>query len=78
MGVIFKNKSQMFSNWGHRVWTVPTKWVPAKWPKKGRREKNYHFEFKIQIEQGSILHKKLLWSEVPIVGIGPTAHSLCR
>ena len=37
-------------------------------------KKNYHFEFKIQIEQGSFLHKKLLRSKVTIVGIGPTAH----
>ncbi len=41
---------------------------------KGPREKNYHFEFKVQIEQGSFLHKKLLRSKVTIVGIGPTAH----
>jgi hypothetical protein len=49
----------MFLNWGHRVWAVSTKWVPAKQPKKVRQKK-YHFEFKIQIEQGSFLHKKLL------------------
>ena len=66
-------KIQMFLNWGHRVWAVSTKWVPAKRPKKVRRKKNYHFEFKIQIEQGSFLHKKLLRSKVTIVGIGPTA-----
>ena len=66
-------KIQMFLNWGHRVWAVSTKWVPAKRPKKVRRKKNYHFEFKIQIEQGSFLHKKLLQSKVTIVGIGLTA-----
>jgi hypothetical protein len=47
--------------------------VPAKRPKKVG-QKNYHFEFKIQIEQGSFLHKKLLQSKVTIVGIGLTAH----
>jgi hypothetical protein len=45
---------------------------------KGPTKKNYHFEFKIQIEQGSFLHKKLLQSKVTIVGIGPTANGPCR
>ena len=35
------------------------------------KKKLYHFEFRIQIEQGSLLHTKLLRSKVPIVGIGP-------
>jgi hypothetical protein len=74
----FYEKIQMFLNWGHRVWAVSTKWVPAKQPKKVRRKKNYFFELKIQIEQGSFLHKKLCQSKVTIVGIGPTAHGPCR
>jgi hypothetical protein len=41
------------------VWAVSTKWVPAKRPKRSGEKKN-HFELKIQIEQGSFLHKKLL------------------
>jgi hypothetical protein len=36
--------------------------------------KKFHFEFTIQIEQGSFLHKKLLRSKVTILGIGPMAH----
>jgi hypothetical protein len=36
--------------------------------------KKYHFEFKIKIEQGSFLQKKLLQLKVTIVGISPTAH----
>jgi hypothetical protein len=39
--------------------------------------KNFHFEFKIQIEQGHF-YKKMLRSKVTIDGISPTAHGLCR
>jgi hypothetical protein len=41
---------------------------------KGQMKKKYHFELKIQIEQGSFLHKKLLQSKLTIVVIGPMAH----
>jgi hypothetical protein len=29
MGVIFMKKIRMFLKWGHRVWAISTKWVPA-------------------------------------------------
>ena len=40
MGVSFMKKIEILSNWGHRVWAVSAKWVPAKQPKKVRQKKN--------------------------------------
>jgi hypothetical protein len=63
----------MFLNWATECGPFPPNGcLPS--GRKRSDKKNYHLEFKIQIEQGSFLHKKLLRSKFTIVGIGPTTH----
>ena len=73
MGVIFVKKFKCFQTGATECGPFPPKGCLPSGRKRADEIFFYQFEFKIKIEQGSLLHKKLLQSKVTIVGIGNQA-----